>query len=66
MKLEAYIRAEGMNYTTFATAIGASPEAVRLWCLGVRTPRWKAIQAIRSATSGRVDIQDFEPERIAV
>lgn len=66
MKLQDYIVSEQLTYTAFAKTIGASPEAVRLWCLGVRTPRWKAVQAIRSATGGKVDIGDFEPEQVAI
>jgi len=61
MKLKTYLDAEGITMYAFAKSLGVTPEAVRMWCMGERTPRWKAIQAIRSATDGKVDIRDFEP-----
>jgi DNA-binding transcriptional regulator YdaS (Cro superfamily) len=64
MKLKNYLDSEQITITAFAKRIGVSPEAVRLWCLGVRTPRWKAVQAIRSATEGKVEVGDFEPGRV--
>ena len=64
MKLAQYLEAENISQDAFAKAVQVTPEAVRLSCLGMRTPRWKAIQAIRKATEGRVDLQDFEPEQL--
>lgn len=65
MKLDAYLSKHDISKEAFARRIGVSPEAVRLWCAGERTPRWKAVIAIRQATEGHVDVGDFEPAHIA-
>jgi DNA-binding transcriptional regulator YdaS (Cro superfamily) len=65
MKLADYLETAGQTQEAFAKAIGVTPEAVRLWCRGERTPRWKAVLAIRKATDGQVDVGDFEPEQAA-
>lgn len=65
MKLSHYLKSEEVSKEAFAKAVGVTPEAVRLWCLGIRTPRWKAILAIREATEGKVDVHDFEPDQVA-
>ena len=64
MKLAEYITSHGTTQDAFAKAIGVTPEAVRLWCLGLRTPRPKAVLAIRKETGGKVDWQDFGPEQL--
>lgn len=63
MKLDAYLETKAISREAFAKAVGVTPEAVRLWCLGIRTPRWKAIRAIEKQTEGKVGWQDFEPDR---
>lgn len=65
MPLDKHLRAAGVSKERFAKQIGVTPEAVRLWCNGRRTPRLKALLAIRAATAGAIGFADFEPENIA-
>lgn len=65
LPLDRYLKSAGISKDAFAKKVGVTPEAVRLWCSGRRTPRLKALVAIRDVTNGAIRFADFEPENVA-
>lgn len=65
MKLADYLTEQGLSKEAFASRVGCTAEAVRLWCKGTRRPRSEAILTIQSATNGAVTWADWAPAEAA-
>lgn len=61
MRLSQYLSVTETPVKDFALKVGVTPEAVRLYLAGKRTPRPAIMRAIREATSGAVEPNDFLP-----
>lgn len=59
MRLSEYLAKNAISTTDFASRIGVTSEAVRLYALGKRTPRREHMSAILEATDGEVTANDF-------
>lgn len=59
MTLARYLQESGLSVREFASRIGVSPEAIRLYLKGQRRPRGAVIKAIASETKGAVSANDF-------
>lgn len=59
MKLSDYLTDRGMTVAEFATRVGVTPEAVRMWNSGNRQPNSSTMRKILKATGGRVQPNDF-------
>ena len=59
MQLGPFLESQNLSQTEFAGQVGATAEAVRLWVKGDRIPASKFMAAIREATSGTVQPNDF-------
>jgi len=60
MKLSDYLFRHDIDPAVFASEIGVTREALRLWLAGERTPRPKLMAKIKTATGGAVTSSDFE------
>ena len=58
MHLREYLAVNG-GATEMAKKLGVTPEAVRLWANGSRTPKPKYMARIAEATNGAVRANDF-------
>ncbi len=58
MHLRDYLAANG-GATEMAKKLGVTPEAVRLWANGARTPKRKHMTQIAAVTEGAVQPGDF-------
>lgn len=65
MQLRDYIDSRGQTIEEFAAAHGFSVATLKKWTRGERTPRPKAMQAIKAATCGKVSADDFHEGRAA-
>lgn len=59
MRFDDYLSREKIGNEEFAGRLGVTPEAVRLWRLGKRTPRREIMERIRVETAGAVQANDF-------
>lgn len=59
MTLSEFLAASNLSHADFASRVGVTKEAVRLWAVGARTPRPAAMLLIARATDGRVTANDF-------
>lgn len=59
MKLETYLRQNGVSHAAFAEQIGTSQAAVSRYASGARIPRPAQMARIASATGGAVSANDF-------
>ena len=59
MKLEEWLRKEGMLRRAFAERIGASPSTVSLLINGQRKPSLEMAQRIQEATKGKVKMTEW-------
>jgi hypothetical protein len=59
MKLSEYLTANDIGVPDFARKIRVTPQCVRLYIEGKRTPRPAQMQAIFTETAGAVTANDF-------
>ena len=59
MKLKRYLEREGISTADFASRLGVTYEAVRLYVRGERIPSRKNAAKIRELTKGSVRERDF-------
>lgn len=59
MTLDDFFKQTETKPEGLAKALGVTPEAVRLWCRGSRTPRRKMMERIKEETGGAVQPNDF-------
>lgn len=59
MRLATYLDSQEFSIRQFADLIGVTPEAVRLYVTGKRTPRGPTMRRIMNATRGEVTANDF-------
>lgn len=59
MTLADFMALKGVSRTDMAAMLGVSPEAVRLWLIGERTPSRDKMQAIAKLSAGAVMPNDF-------
>jgi DNA-binding transcriptional regulator YdaS (Cro superfamily) len=59
MKLSDYLSSKKITVTEFANQIGVTPEGLRHWVSGSRTPRPQSMAKIASVTRGAVMPNDF-------
>ncbi len=64
MRLKEYIKSNGYNYRTFASAIGINFRNIEMWSRGERLPRWKDAKRIFEFTNNEVTGQDLYDEQI--
>lgn len=62
MKLDAYLKSEGISLTALAARLGRPVSTVHSWVNGDRRPSWDAAAAIERATGGHVTAADFVPQ----
>ena len=60
MKLDAWIKKEGITGSEFARRIERSPEFVYLLISGARGPSARTIRRIGEVTDGQVGADDFD------
>jgi DNA-binding transcriptional regulator YiaG len=59
MKLDEYLKANGITAETFAKDVGHSVFAVGKWRRGERVPRNDVLTLIKKITKGKVTADDF-------
>lgn len=59
MKLQDYLKSEGLTVRQFADQIGETESAVRKWVYGQRQPSLPAAVAVERATKGAVTSSDL-------
>jgi 3,4-dihydroxy 2-butanone 4-phosphate synthase / GTP cyclohydrolase II len=61
MRLNDWLKTQGITRVAFARQIGVTHGAVCKWCAG-RRPDWPQMLAIHDATGGMVQPNDWLPE----
>ena len=64
MRLKEYIKSNGYNYRTFASAIGINFRNIEMWSRGERMPRWQDAEKIFNFTKGEVTGHDLYEKQI--
>jgi transcriptional regulator with XRE-family HTH domain len=59
MKLEQYIKEQGLSNRELAIRLGVSDAAISLWLSGDRSPKRENISKIIKATCGQVTYEDW-------
>lgn len=59
MRLHNYLEREGLSATDFARKVGVSQSTISRYLKGLRHPERDTMLAIRKATSGAVQPNDF-------
>lgn len=62
MKLNDFLTANNIAPASFASRLGVTREALRLWTSGQRTPKQAFMMRIIKETNGAVMPNDFLPE----
>lgn len=65
MKLSDWLTETGVTQAELAARTGLSEPTISRLVLGRNRPSWKAIDAIRRETGGRVTAADYEPAEAA-
>ena len=59
MRLETYLREEGLTHAEFAKRVGVSRSAVTQWVNGITMPSGVRMLLIHQLTEGRVGLEDW-------
>jgi transcriptional regulator with XRE-family HTH domain len=60
MKLQDYLKKQGISFRQFAKEIGVSHTLISRYCSKERTPSMGTAKKIHNATKGKVTYKDFE------
>jgi transcriptional regulator with XRE-family HTH domain len=61
MTLSEFLTSQNMTDAQFASLVDRDRSTVTRWRNGATRPDWKAIDAIATATGGKVSVLDFFP-----